>query len=143
MTQIDDQPPLPPHAVAIGMTLAGQSRLRCTLRVPYADHLIGDPDSGVIHGGVITAALDNASGMAVRMTDDGPDQAISMATLDLRIDYMRTAEPGRDLYAAAECYKTTAQVAFVRAVAFDDTPEDPVATSVATFMIGTANTASS
>ena len=135
-----ENPSLPPHALAIGMVLEQHGNQRCTLRIPYSDHLIGDPDTGVIHGGVITAALDNASGMAVRMGDEGPVENVTMATLDLRIDYMRAANPGKDLYAEAECYKTTPQVAFVRAVAYDITAEDPVATSVATFMIGTANT---
>jgi uncharacterized protein (TIGR00369 family) len=139
MTEPDEHPALPPHAAAIGITLVASGSQRCTLRVTYAEHLIGDPDTGVLHGGVITAVLDNASGMAVRMGEAGPNQNVTMATLDLRIDYMRAAEPGRDLYADAECYKTTPQVAFVRAVAYEDTPEEPVATSVATFMIGTAN----
>lgn len=140
MEDAESHPQLPPHGIAIGMTLVDRGNHRCTVRVPYAEHLIGDPDTGVIHGGVITAVLDNASGMAVRMTDDGPTEGVTMATLDLRIDYMRSAQPGKDLFATAECYKTTAQVAFVRGVAYDESPDDPVATSVATFMIGTPGT---
>ena len=109
------------------------------MTVPYAEHLVGDPDSGVLHGGVITAALDNASGHAVRKHADlGPEQM--MATLDLRIDYMKPATPQKDLIVEAECYKITRNVAFVRGTAFHDNPDDPVATSVATFMLGTRST---
>ncbi len=127
-----------PHAAALGLRLHAAAERRCTIRVPYADHLVGDPDTGVIHGGVITAVLDNASGMSVRM-GSAPDTFGSMATLDLRIDYMRPAEPGKDLFAEAECYRITTNIAFVRATAYHDTKADPIATSVATFMLGTSN----
>jgi acyl-coenzyme A thioesterase PaaI-like protein len=60
-----------------------------------------------------------------------------IATLDLRIDYMKPATPGRDLLARAECYKVTRNVAFVRGVAYHDDPSDPIATTVATFMLST------
>lgn len=131
-----------PHAAALGMQLVSRGANRCVVRVPYAEHLVGDPDTGVIHGGVITAVLDNASGMAVRAGSTDADQG-GMATLDLRIDYMRPAEPRCDLYTEAECYRTTANVAFVRAWAYERERGDPVATSVATFMLATASGAAS
>jgi len=37
----------------------------------------------------------------------------------------------------AECFKITKNIAFVRAFAYHDEMIDPVATSVATFMLGT------
>jgi acyl-coenzyme A thioesterase PaaI-like protein len=61
----------------------------------------------------------------------------SMATLDLRIDYMKPATPHKDLMVRAECYKMTRNIAFVRATAFQEDLLDPVATSVASFMMGT------
>ncbi len=124
-----------PHARAIGMTLVSHSASGCVVRVPYAEHLVGDPDTGVIHGGVLTALLDNACGMAVR--PQGSEQGVSMATLDLRIDYMGAAEPHRDIYAEAVCYKQTRNIAFVRASAYQDSPDEPIATCVAAFMLGT------
>ena len=129
---------LPPHGLAIGMALVDVTGRVCTVRVPYAEHLVGDPDTGTIHGGVITATLDNASGWAVRCHQEWVDD-MSMATLDLRIDYMRPAEPYKDLMVQAECYKLSKNIAFVRAVAYQDDVNDQVATSVATFMLGTPN----
>ena len=104
------------------------------VRIPWAEHLVGDPDTGVLHGGVITAVLDNASGMAVRR-EGLPPEARAIATLDLRIDYMRPARPREDLIVQADCTRMTRSIAFVRAVAHDGDPDDPVATSTATFML--------
>ncbi len=136
MSDPDDHLAQIPHAAAIGMTLVSRSERGCIVRVPYAEHLVGDPDTGVIHGGVITALLDNASGMAVRSDPDDGDEERSMATLDLRIDYMRPAQPRQDLYCDAHCYRMTSNVAFVRAIAYHDDRDDPIASSVATFMLG-------
>jgi acyl-coenzyme A thioesterase PaaI-like protein len=58
-----------------------------------------------------------------------------IATLDLRIDYLRPAEPPRDVRARAECYKAGKQVAFVRAIAFHDDDQAPIASAAGTFMI--------
>lgn len=127
-----------PHAAMIGMEVDAWSDDGCTVRLPYSEHLVGDPDSGVIHGGVLTAVLDNTMGMAVH-SGDLNTAARAIATLDLRIDYMRPAEPQRDVFARAHCYRKTRNVAFVRALAFHETEDDPIATAVAAFMLGTPN----
>ena len=137
MSDLEDHLAQIPHAAAIGMTLVSRAANSCVVRVPYAEHLVGDPDTGVIHGGVITALLDNASGIAVRAEPDAAGEERSMATLDLRIDYMRPAQPREDLFAEAHCYRMTSNVAFVRAIAYHGDRNDPIASSVATFMLGT------
>ncbi len=127
---------IPPHSKAIGVVLEKIDGNSCMTRLPYGEHLIGDPDSGIIHGGAITAMLDNASGWAVRCHEK-VDENTSMATLDLRIEYMRPAVPGVDLVAVAEAHKITRNIAFVRAFAHQGDPDNPVASSSATFMLGT------
>lgn len=102
------------------------------LMIPYDDKLVGNRATGVLHGGVITTLLDNASGLAVQSLFS---QWVSIATLDLRIDYMRPATPGRDLLGWAECYRKTRNIAFVRGIAYHDVRDDPIATTVATFML--------
>ena len=121
-----------PHSKALGMHVVEAKAGRAVLRVPYSEHLVGNPETGVLHGGVITSTLDNASGMAV-YTALGEWRSI--ATLDLRIDYMKPATPGKDLMASAHCYKVTRSIAFVRGIAYHDDPEQPIATTTATFMI--------
>jgi len=106
------------------------------LRVAYKPEMIGDPETGVIAGGVVTTLLDHACGQAV-MARIG--QPTTIATLDLRIDYMRPAEPHQPLYARAHCYKLGRSVAFVRATAYDRSADDPVATAQAAFMLNSSS----
>ena len=123
-----------PHNRALGMNVLAIEDSLAVFELPYDAKLVGNPDTGVIHGGAITALLDGASGAAVfaAMTEFVP-----IATLDLRIDYLRPAETGRTVICRATCYKTTRNVAFTRAVAYHDSPDDPIAHSVGTFMIAT------
>lgn len=102
------------------------------MRLPYDARLIGDPATGVIAGGAVTTLLDHTCGQAVwaALSDFLP-----IATLDLRIDYMRAAEPGLDVWARANCYKLTRHIGFVRATAYDKDAEDPVATAQAAFAL--------
>jgi uncharacterized protein (TIGR00369 family) len=123
-----------PHNKALGMELLELERGEAKFRLPYDEKLVGNPDTGVLHGGAITALLDASSGAAVfaALTEWVP-----IATLDLRIDYLRAAEAGRDVVCHATCYKTTRNVAFTRAIAYHDDPADPIASSVGTFMLST------
>lgn len=127
-----------PHGEALGLMVVEQGAGRAVVTVPYSQELVGDPETGVIHGGVLTTMLDNASGMSIRSAEE-MDGDTAIATLDLRIDYMRAATPFLPITAEAECYKRTKNVAFVRGTAYQSDKNDPVATSVATFMLGTPN----
>ena len=128
-SQIDSSP----QARALGLTTISWKPGTATLMAPYRAELVGDPDTGVIAGGVVTTLLDHACGQAVFAAIGQPG---SIATLDLRIDYMRAAEPGLDIRATAHCYKLTRRIAFVRATAYDREIGDPVATAQAAFMLG-------
>jgi len=119
---------------AMGIRLDVLERGRARMTLPYTSAFIGDPVSGVLHGGAVTALMDSACGAAVFMALDEPD---AIATLDLRIDYLRAAEPGRDVVASAECYHLGRNVAFVRGTAHHGDPDEPIASCAGSFMIGT------
>lgn len=121
-----------PHARALGLTIADAKKGEAWLTVPYDKKLIGNIETGVLHGGVITAMLDNACGVAVQLA---LPERISIATLDLRIDYMKPATPGETLTGHAHCYKVTRNIAFVRGTAYHKDASDPIATCVGTFML--------
>jgi uncharacterized protein (TIGR00369 family) len=105
--------------------------------LPYRPVFVGDTKTGVLHGGVVTAMLDESCGMAVQLALDGTS---AIATLDLRIDYQKPATPGLDIKAHSVCYRTTRSIAFVRSTAYQDSEDDPVATATACFMIGANRT---
>lgn len=122
-----------PHAEFVGMELVDIDRDRGTVRIPYAANLAGNGETGVLHGGIITAALDSACGFAVVAA---LGQNVRIATLDLRIDYLKPATPGAAVLASGHCYRVTRHVAFVRGLAYHAGHEDaPIANCTATFMI--------
>jgi uncharacterized protein (TIGR00369 family) len=106
-------------------------------RLPYRPVFVGDTETGVLHGGVVTAMLDESCGMAVQLALDGTR---AIATLDLRIDYQKPATPGLDIKAHSVCYRVTRSIAFVRSTAYQESEDDPVATATACFMIGANRT---
>ena len=124
-----------PHGRALGLEVTRIEGGQVWGRAPYDPKLIGDPATGVVAGGVITTFLDQLSGMAAVLAMRAP--AI-VATIDLRIDYMRPAEQGRDVLAQAHCYKIGRNVAFVRAIAYEETPDNPIAHAASTFMVNAA-----
>jgi uncharacterized protein (TIGR00369 family) len=121
-----------PHFRELGLAVSEFERGRCTLRIDPSPLLIGNPDTGALHGGVITTLLDSAGGAAAFSV---VRRKQTVATLDLRIDYLRTAAPDRAIYGRAECYRLTRSVAFVRGVAFCDAKK-PVANFAAAFAVG-------
>jgi uncharacterized protein (TIGR00369 family) len=122
-----------PHNTALGMRAVAAGPGWAALRLPYNKALIGNPLSGVLHGGAITALLDATAGISVFLRMESPTR---IATLDLRLDYLSAGKPGLDVIARAECHKLTKNVAFVRGTAYhEDKPDDPIATATATFMI--------
>lgn len=121
-----------PHSHALGMELQSLEKGTAIISMPYADRLVGDPNTGVVHGGAVSALMDTACGAAVM---SHPSNPVATATIDLRIEYLRTATPGQTITTEAICYHVTRSVAFVRATAMDENTETPVAMATGTFTV--------
>lgn len=121
------------HTHALGFAFEGlHDDATPRIRVPYRPDWVGDPDTGVLAGGLVTTLLDHVGGLAVWVAMDAFKP---IATLDLRVDYMRAAQPGRDLLAQARCFRLTPTIAFVRGWAFEEDPSDPVAAAQAAYVV--------
>jgi len=120
-----------PHGKKLNLQLVSAEETAVTLMLPFNEELIGDPINRLIHSGALTTLVDTASGVAIFQAQKNYR---AMATLDLRIDHIRKAEPDADIYARADCFRLTHTIAFVRATVYTSNIEEPVATSIASFM---------
>lgn len=102
------------------------------LALPWREHLVGIEETGVIASGPIISLMDNACGLSVwqRRGIFAPQ-----VTVDLRVDYMRPATPGKTVIGRGECYKLSRTIGFVRGIAYEESPDDPVAHAAGTFMV--------
>lgn len=123
-----------PHARDCGMAIEALDAGGARASMPYRDTWLGDTERGVYHTGVITTLVDTVSGLAA-VAGAGRFEAI--ATLDLRMDFLRPARRGLGLVAQASCYRLTPSIAFVRASVWQDDESQPVAVSQSTFMRNT------
>ncbi|MBM3650625.1 MAG: PaaI family thioesterase [Alphaproteobacteria bacterium] len=123
-----------PHNKALGLKVVAVRRGFAAMQLEWREELVGNPETGVLAGGPLTAMLDGCCGMAVATM---LKEAAPFATLDLRIDYVKPATPGQAVIAEAECYRITRSVAFTRAFAHHGDAKDPIAAAAGTFMLGT------
>ncbi len=121
-----------PHCKALNMKLTHIGDGVAEMELPYDLRIVGDPETGVVHGGAVSALMDTCCGAAAMSHPSSPS---GTATIDLRIDYMRAATPGQAIRTRAECYHITRSVAFVRATALDDDAAAPVATASGAFTV--------
>jgi uncharacterized protein (TIGR00369 family) len=121
-----------PFSRALRMRLEEIGDGVAVISMPYDAALVGEPRTGVIHGGAVSALMDTCGGAAVM---SHPEALAATATIDLRIDYMRPAQPGERITARASCYHVTRSVAFVRAEAWDADRTRPVAAATGAFTV--------
>jgi uncharacterized protein (TIGR00369 family) len=119
------------HNGMLGMEYHAHGADWAELALPYRADLIGDPATGILASGPVITLMDMVSSIATWLK---AKQFQPQATLDLRIDYLRPAEPGKTVIGRAECYKLTRRIAFVRGEAHDGDPAHPVAHVTGTYM---------
>lgn len=122
-----------PHVQELGIQISVLDETCAQAVLPYREDWLGDTERGLIHTGVITSLVDSISGVAVfgRLATAEP-----IATLDLRMDYLRPALRDKALHCRAECYRVSSHIAFVRASVWQDDAANPVAQSQSVFMRG-------
>ena len=119
------------HGGALGIIYVAHGDDWVELALDYDEKLVGVAETGVVASGPIISLMDMATSMAIWVR---LDRFRHQATLDLRIDYLRPAVPGRRIVGRGECIGVTRSVGFVRGVAHDGDAADPVAHVAGTFM---------
>ena len=123
-----------PHCQELGLKVISIERGKASIFLEYKPCLAGNSETGIVHGGVVSTLLDSVSGLCALST---VPKTTPVATLDLRIDYLKPATPNKKIIGEASCFRLTKSIAFVRSVAHID-KHKPLANCVATFMLGSA-----
>ena len=121
------------HCQVLGLTVEQADEASLIMRLPYDQRIVGNPATGVVHGGSLTTLMDTACGTAVFATLPGFELC---PTLDLRMDYMKAATPDVDLLAEARVTRVASSVVFTECevVQWLDGERDLIARCAATFM---------
>jgi uncharacterized protein (TIGR00369 family) len=102
------------------------------LELPFRPEFVGDPVRPALHGGIISALIDTAGGMAA-ITLIAPSGTVS--TIDLRVDYLRPGEM-KPLVSESTVTRMGNRVASVDTRVFHpDAPEHLIATGKAVYSI--------
>ena len=103
------------------------------IRMPFNPDFCVDNEGTMLHGGILTALLDSAFGLANFLAIENVE---NMATVDLRVEYLCPAQSRADVVVFAECYRQTRHVAFNSGRVWFDTPGLPeIARGFAAFSI--------
>jgi uncharacterized protein (TIGR00369 family) len=119
------------HNAHCGIEYADHGDSWAMLKLSYQSRLVSEEASGILASGPIFTMMDMATSMSIWLKTE---KFQPQATLDLRIDYLRPATPGLDVFGRGECYKLTRSIAFVRGIAHDGDPDNPVAHVAGTYM---------
>ena len=109
------------------------------LRFDMRPELVGNPARQILHGGVISATLDVAGGLAIMLSfaqeaTITPTSFPNIGTIDLRVDYLR---PGRGKYfiATARIVRKGSRIAVVHMELHNDAGE-LIATGGGAYVVG-------
>lgn len=107
------------HHRVLRLTVEATDEGGLTLRLPYSQTIIDNPENGVVHGSVVTILMDTTCGIsAVCMLSDFE----ICPTLDLYIDYMHPAGPHKGIYGFVGYYQATPNTILTRGFAYQDDP---------------------
>jgi len=122
--------------LGVRLTKADVAAGTVTLRMPLRGELIGNVMRSMAHGGAVSALIDAAAGAAAALSLPDLRAAPSVATIDMRVDYLA---PGRGewLEATATVMRSGRRVIVVR-VDVSDAQGDLVALGTAAFSVAVA-----
>jgi len=109
------------------------------LRFDMRPELVGNPKRQILHGGVISATIDVAGGLAIMLSlagemDGTPESFPNIGTIDLRVDYLRPGR-GKHFIASARIVRKGSRIAVVHMELHNDAGE-LIATGGGAYVVG-------
>ena len=120
------------HSRKIGVAMHLQGVDWAEITIPYHEAYAADGLSGTVSLSPIPTLIDSACAAAILTR---AQKSLRFATLDLRIDYRRTARRGYSLFARGHCYELTDVLALTSAVVHDGDSDDIIAHATCSFYI--------
>lgn len=119
------------HGGFLDMEYIGHGSDWVELAIDWRADLVADPDTGVLASAVVISLLDNATSMSIwtKLGEFRPQ-----VTMDLRLDYLRPSPSGARVFGRGICYHLTHSIGFVRGIAHNGNPDDPLAHASGTFI---------
>lgn len=119
-----------PASRFLGITAERQGD-RLVTRLAFAPHLVGNALIPALHGGTIGALLESAAFFQLLWE---MDFLRAPRIINITVEYLRTART-MDTFAGAEITRQGRRVATVRATAWQEDPDRPVAAANAHFLL--------
>ena len=119
-----------PYARFLGLISHREDDL-LTVTMPFADKLIGNPVLPALHGGATAAMLELTAVAQVALLY--PRLKLPRP-INVTVTYLRSGRP-QDVHARARISKAGRRVAHVQAEAWQDDPDQPIASLSAHFLV--------
>ena len=119
------------HNGELGLIHHGTGEDWLEYRLPWKEDLVGEPGSGRIATSVIYSLLDSSGALLPFFV---LKRMVPYPTLEFRVDHYRQPQPRKDVIVRGISAKLTPDISFVRGIAHEGDPEDPIAVGNGTFM---------
>lgn len=123
---------LPPYARGLSIHISGELNGRPVLTMPWSERVMGRP--GFVHGGALTGLLEMAGLVLLRDLLLAQDAGAKFKPINVTTSFMRGAVE-RDTMAVAQVERLGRNLANISAVAWQDSPDKPIASAQLAYRI--------
>lgn len=121
-----------PHQSALGFQVTECLEGHLSVDMPFADYLVGKGEFHTLNEGGITSLVDAVAGSVILTQRE---ELRRTATLDLRIDFLRSPRPGEGVSCKASSLRITQNIGVAHAQVHDSDEDSPIAVATGTFAI--------
>ena len=128
-----------PFNRVLGLRMESMDAKGPKLRFDMRPELVGNPTRGILHGGVISAALDVVGGAAlcialIEKSGTSKVEFPNIGTIDLRVDYLRPGR-GKHFIATGRVVRMGSRIA-VAHMELENDDAELIATGSAAYVVG-------